>query len=132
MNPIIFRVHVFCMRMLCIQKKLWCMYKYDEIFHCIYMCIIHVLNTQHSCAKNKNSWKNDFCIISIIKSWVGKFVMQSWLNSEDWIHLTYTWSITYAFWSWIWTTIGSHAVGGMMDFKMWLWRHQVYQRFQAS
>jgi hypothetical protein len=44
-------------------------------FHPIYMCIIHILNTKHSCAKCKNPWKSDFSMISITKLWGGKFVM---------------------------------------------------------
>ncbi len=46
-----------------------------ETFHPIHMCIIHVLNAQHMCAKCTNSQKNDFHLISIMKLWDGLFVM---------------------------------------------------------
>jgi len=51
------------------------MYKCHEIFHCIYTCIIYVLNAQHSYAKNTHSRKLIFAQIFIIKLWDRKFVI---------------------------------------------------------
>jgi hypothetical protein len=59
---------------------------FQLLFHPIYTCIICVLNTQHLCAKNMNSWKNDFCTIYVIKSWDGQFVM--WLSTSS-NHMAY-------------------------------------------
>jgi hypothetical protein len=53
--------------------------KYFHIFmkkiHPTYTCTICVLNAKHSCTKHTNPWKHDFHMISITKSWDGKFVM---------------------------------------------------------
>jgi hypothetical protein len=49
-----------------------------KILHPTYTCLICVFNTWHSCAKCAkcaNTWKNNFPVISITKSWDEKFVM---------------------------------------------------------
>jgi hypothetical protein len=56
----------------------WNTFKCLKIFHLTYLCIICVLDTQHQCVKNTNSWKNNFCMIFTNKSWDGKFVMLAW------------------------------------------------------
>jgi len=38
----------------------WNNFKWLNTFHPTYMCIIHILNAQHSCAENMNSWKKWF------------------------------------------------------------------------
>jgi hypothetical protein len=52
-------------------KHVWCTYKYNEIFfkwlkifHPIYTCIIHVLNTRHLCAKKWTHEITNFMRIS--------------------------------------------------------------------
>jgi hypothetical protein len=62
-----------------------------KIFHPTYMCIIHVLNAKHPCAKHTQ--KNNFRMISITKSQYCKFV----ISVSHMKHSDLSWALQHLF-----------------------------------
>jgi len=77
-HEFVFFVDKCCATKICMMHVRWNIFKWVKIFHPTYMCIIHVLNTQHLCAKNMNPWNNKFHVNFEWTNEAGRFVMYRW------------------------------------------------------